>query len=51
VSDVDLRVRERECSYNDEQHDHVVETTLIGTAVAEFRTTHHPPGSLTIMRL
>jgi uncharacterized protein YbjQ (UPF0145 family) len=51
VSDIDLRVRARECSYNDKQHDHVVETTIIGTAIAEFRTSHHPPRSLTIMRL
>jgi uncharacterized protein YbjQ (UPF0145 family) len=51
VSNVDLRVGERECSYNDEQHDHVVETTILGTAIAEFRTAHHPPSSLTIMRL
>jgi uncharacterized protein YbjQ (UPF0145 family) len=51
VSDVDLHVRERECSYNDKQRDHIVETTLIGTAIAEFRTSHHPPSSLTIMRL
>jgi uncharacterized protein YbjQ (UPF0145 family) len=51
VSGVDLRVRERECSYNDEQRDHIVETTIIGTAIAEFRTSHHPPSSLTIMRL
>jgi uncharacterized protein YbjQ (UPF0145 family) len=50
VSDVDLRVAERECSYND-QHDHIVETTILGTAIAEFRTAHHPPRSLTIMRL
>jgi hypothetical protein len=51
VSGIDLRVHPRECSYNDKQHDHVVETTIIGTAVAEFRTSHHPPSSLTIMRL
>jgi hypothetical protein len=50
VSDVDLRVRERECSCNDEQRDRVVETTSLGTAIAEFRTTHRPPSSLTIMR-
>jgi uncharacterized protein YbjQ (UPF0145 family) len=51
ISDYDLQVRARECSYNDKQRDHVVETTLIGTAIAEFRTSHHPPSSLTIMRL
>jgi uncharacterized protein YbjQ (UPF0145 family) len=51
VSGVDLRVHERGCSYNDDQHDHVVETTILGTAIAGFRTAHHPPRSLTIMRL
>jgi uncharacterized protein YbjQ (UPF0145 family) len=51
VSDIDLHVRARECSYNDKQHDHIVETTLIGTAIAEFRTAQQPPSSLTIMRL
>jgi uncharacterized protein YbjQ (UPF0145 family) len=50
VSDVDLHVRERECAYNDKQRDHIVETTIIGTAIAEFRTSHRPPSSLTIMR-
>ena len=51
MSDTDLRVGERECAYNNEQHDHVVETTILGTSIAEFRTAHHPPSSLTIMRL
>lgn len=51
VSNVDLRVGERECSGSDDQRDHIVETTMLGTAIAEFRTAHHPPSSLTIMRL
>lgn len=51
LSDVDLKVHERECSFNENQHDHVVETTVIGTAIAEFRTSHHPPSTLKIMRL
>ena len=51
VSGIDMRVHERECNYNDEQRDHVVETTMIGTAIAEFRRSHHPSRSLTIMRL
>jgi uncharacterized protein YbjQ (UPF0145 family) len=51
VSSADLSVSGRECSFNDEQHDHVVETTILGTAIAGFRTSHHPPSSLTIMRL
>lgn len=51
LSSVDLKVHERECSYNENQHDHVVETTIIGTAIAEFRKTHHPASTLKIMRL
>ncbi len=51
VSGIDMRVHGRECNYNDEQHDHVVETTMIGTSIAEFRRSHHPSRSLTIMRL
>jgi uncharacterized protein YbjQ (UPF0145 family) len=51
VSDVDLRVRECKCFYLDKEHDHVVEATIIGTAIAEFRTAHRPPGTLRIMRL
>ncbi|MEV5754083.1 heavy metal-binding domain-containing protein [Actinoallomurus sp. NPDC052308] len=51
VSEVDLRVTERECRVADHQHDHVVETTVLGTAIAEFRTAHRPIRPLTIMRL
>ncbi|MEV5706575.1 heavy metal-binding domain-containing protein [Actinoallomurus sp. NPDC052274] len=51
VSDIDLRVEERPCTVADHQHDHVVETTILGTAIAEFRTPHRPVRPLTIMRL
>jgi uncharacterized protein YbjQ (UPF0145 family) len=51
VSGIDLRVDERDCRVADHQHDHVVETTILGTAIAEFRTPHRPIRPLTIMRL
>jgi uncharacterized protein YbjQ (UPF0145 family) len=52
LSELDLRVHRRECRYGgDDQHDHVVETTAIGTAIAEFRAEHRPVRPLTITRL
>ncbi|GAA0329710.1 heavy metal-binding domain-containing protein [Actinoallomurus spadix] len=51
VSDIDLRVEERPCSASSQQHDHIVETTILGTAIAEFRVPHRPIRPLTIMRL
>lgn len=52
LSGVDLQVRRRECRHGgDHQHDHVVETTVIGTAIAEFVAAHRPVRPLTIMRL
>jgi uncharacterized protein YbjQ (UPF0145 family) len=52
LSSVDLQVHRRECRYGgDGQHDHVVETTVLGTAIAEFATEHRPVRPLTIMRL
>ncbi|MEV0402745.1 heavy metal-binding domain-containing protein [Actinoallomurus sp. NPDC050550] len=50
VSDIDLRIEERDCKLGDHEHDHVVEATVIGTAIAEFRTSHRPTPPLTIMR-
>ncbi|MCO6007538.1 heavy metal-binding domain-containing protein [Actinoallomurus purpureus] len=50
VSRVDLRVDERACNVGDHNHDHVVESTILGTAIAEFRTPHRPIRPLTIMR-
>ncbi|GAA4610529.1 heavy metal-binding domain-containing protein [Actinoallomurus liliacearum] len=51
VSDIDLRVEERPCTVSDHQHDHIVETTILGTAIAEFRVPHRPIRPLNIMRL
>lgn len=51
LSGMDLRVHERECSYSDNQHDHVVETSMLGTAITAFRRDHHPARTLKIMRI
>lgn len=53
VSVADLTVGTRECSYNDERRDHVVESTFIGTAIVRFRPegAEPPPRALTIMRM
>jgi uncharacterized protein YbjQ (UPF0145 family) len=51
LSDMDLHIRERECSYSDNRRDHTVEATFIGTSVVRFETSAQPPRSLTIMRL
>lgn len=53
VSVADLTVGARECSYNDERRDHVVESTFIGTAITRFRAdgAAPPPKALTIMRV
>jgi uncharacterized protein YbjQ (UPF0145 family) len=52
TADMRMRVRQRDCPVTIGRHDHVVEVTFLGTAVATFSTTHPdaaPP--LTIMRL
>ncbi len=51
LSEVGLRVHHRECSKRDNEHDHIVETSVLGTAIAEFRTPHRPVRPLSIMRL
>ncbi|MCW2883541.1 MAG: hypothetical protein JWL58_403 [Streptosporangiaceae bacterium] len=51
LSSIDLHVRERECSYSENRHDHVVEATFTGTSIVRFETTARPPRSLAIMRL
>jgi uncharacterized protein YbjQ (UPF0145 family) len=53
LSGQQLTVRERGCGMGGEdQHDHVVEATLIGTSVARFHPSGPPPTrALTIMRL
>lgn len=51
LSDVELSVHERECRRQDNRRDHVVETSVLGTAIAEFRTPHRPVRPLSIMRV
>jgi uncharacterized protein YbjQ (UPF0145 family) len=36
VSTMDMRVRERECTMQENRKDHIVECTIIGTATAQF---------------
>jgi uncharacterized protein YbjQ (UPF0145 family) len=52
VQAMDVRVRERECPVQEGRRDHIVEATIIGTAIARFarqRRTHAAP--LAIMSL
>jgi uncharacterized protein YbjQ (UPF0145 family) len=52
LSDSRLTVHERACGYGGEDsHDHVVESTLIGTSIVSFTKSAAPPRALTIMRL
>jgi uncharacterized protein YbjQ (UPF0145 family) len=51
LSDIELHVRERECSYLDNRRDHVVEATFVGTSIVRFESTAEPSRSPTIMRL
>jgi uncharacterized protein YbjQ (UPF0145 family) len=36
VQDMEMRVRERECPMQEHRRDHIVEATVIGTAIAQF---------------
>jgi uncharacterized protein YbjQ (UPF0145 family) len=36
VQDMEVRVRERECPMQEHRRDHIVEATVIGTAIAQF---------------
>jgi uncharacterized protein YbjQ (UPF0145 family) len=36
VSSIDTRIRERECPMQEHRKDHIVEATIIGTAIAQF---------------
>ena len=36
VQDMDVRIRERECPMSEGRRDHIVEATIIGTAIARF---------------
>jgi uncharacterized protein YbjQ (UPF0145 family) len=54
VSEMSLRVDERECPTQEGQHDHVAEATILGSAIAAFRVRPGARGAyppLTIMNL
>jgi uncharacterized protein YbjQ (UPF0145 family) len=52
TADMRMRVRERDCPVTIGRHDHVVEVTFLGTAIATFSTIRpHTPPPLKIMRL
>jgi uncharacterized protein YbjQ (UPF0145 family) len=53
VADMQLRVRERDCPVEVGRHDHVVEATLIGTAIARFSCDGRRPAgpALAVMSL
>jgi uncharacterized protein YbjQ (UPF0145 family) len=53
IATMEMRVRERDCPETVGRHDHIVEATLIGTAVARFSRTEqrHDGPALAIMSL
>src|SRR5450755_3721320 len=53
IADMQLRVSERECPMQEGRRDHIVETTMIGTAIARFtaRSDHERQPSLAILSL
>ncbi|MBV9449306.1 MAG: heavy metal-binding domain-containing protein [Streptosporangiaceae bacterium] len=53
IATMQMRVRERECPVQLGRHDHIVEATLIGTAIARFSPARQPGGgpALAIMPL
>ena len=38
VSAIETKVRERECTMQEHRKDHIVEVTIIGTAITQFAT-------------
>ncbi|MGH3262784.1 MAG: heavy metal-binding domain-containing protein [Trebonia sp.] len=53
TADMQMRVRQRDCPVAVGRHDHIVEVTFLGTAIAGFSTSNHPHAAapLTIMPL
>src|SRR5712691_12008632 len=53
VSTMDMRVRERECTMQENRKDHIVECTIVGTATAQFARPQRKAGgsSLAILSL
>ncbi len=52
VRTMEMQVRERECTMQENRRDHIAEATIIGTAIAQFGSGQHSaPPSLAIMSL
>jgi uncharacterized protein YbjQ (UPF0145 family) len=51
LQEMDIRVGEHECPVQEGRRDHVVEATIIGTAIARFSRRAAPPPPLAIMSL
>ena len=53
IADMEMHVRERECPVQEGRRDHIVETTIIGTAIARFSVSaeRHSGSTLTVMSL
>jgi uncharacterized protein YbjQ (UPF0145 family) len=51
VSRMDMRVHERECPMQEHGKDHIVEVTIVGTAMLRFASVAQPPAPLAILSL
>lgn len=51
VRRMDMRVHERECPIQEHGKDHIVEATIVGTAVVRFASVAKPPPPLAILSL
>ena len=51
VSRADMRVHERECPVQEHGRDHVIEVTIVGTAIARFAQAGKPTPPLAILSL
>ncbi len=53
IADMEMHVRERECPVQEGRRDHIVEATIIGTAIARFSVSaeRHSGSTLTVMSL
>src|ERR1700678_1910721 len=54
IASMEMEVRQRDCPAQVGRHDHIVEATLVGTAIASFSRAEHPPAggrTLAIMSL
>ena len=51
VQRMDMRVHERECPIQEHAKDHIVEATIVGTAMVRFASVAKPPPPLAILSL